>query len=434
MANAEQKHIPTPSIVDDRMMKQSSILSAPGAGKDAQGKEPQLALRIEYPEDCLAGTFVVGRVYLVLPSSSSSKNNNIYQAKAKANNSSKWQGIHVRLEGSEHSTMVVPGGAVASKENPLMLTEQPIVLWTDANHPDSTRNDFPTTTTSAAPGKHHHHHLEYPFRWRLPENLPASMYCSSQKSKTNHCRIEYKMTASLVSRLGGEQKIKSNSVVLFVRSQALSIKGQPTVVPKEKFPIKTALVFGKGNMEIGLKLSTDIVSPGASLRVGVYGSNHGKVAVKDFVVRLVERVTWSVDPQQCSMSEERVLCHDKIWTHDATDWQANDERRYREHETLWTMLRIPDRGCRGTYRIGEYIKVEHFVLLIAETSVDKTTNPRRMHAVQMINSSRGDQALQQNAAALVLPTDWSPSVAPVMEIPDILVVPQAQAQMVANSV
>mmetsp|Transcript_8393 Transcript_8393/g.16004 ORF Transcript_8393/g.16004 Transcript_8393/m.16004 type:complete len:411 (+) Transcript_8393:119-1351(+) len=376
---------------------------------DDDASQPNLALRVEFPQDCLAGTFVSGRVYLVLPKSDESSNFH-------------WQGMHVRLEGHEFATVGLSsagGATMVEKKNPLILTEQPIVTWSlsPANHPDT---------------KSSKQHLEYPFRWRLPANLPASMHCRKRKTK-EQCRIEYTMSAFLISRVG--EKIYNSTVGLQVRSHAVAATQQGQSgelhVPVETFSIVTALVFAKGSIDFGLKLSTDVIHPGANLRIGVYGSNQSKVAVKDFVVRLVERVTWTMkkDSADHTISDERILSENKIWTHGAADWQGGGcDRRLMEHQTLWNILRVPERGCRNTY-FGEWIRVEHFVLVIAETAVDKTTNPRRKYPIRLVNASRADQMLQQQNA-IVLPTNWEPMVAQVMEIPDTLVVPQAQACIV----
>lgn len=409
----------------------ASIAAANKASSNSE-QRVSLTLRVDYPQDCLAGTNLSGRVYVELPPTA---------AAAAASSSFPWQGIHVRLEGYEYAAVLTAGGKVVQQQDPLILTEQPIVTWSSAK-------DAPTGSP-----RPHHHQLEYPFRWSLPANLPASMYCCRGGATTNnnnskeHCRIDYTLSAFFVSRVGGEKMHPSNVVSLQVRSHAVTAAargaGQAVRLAAEKFPIVTALVFDKGHVEMGVELSTDtLLHPGGHVRVGVSGVNRSQVAVKDFVIRLIERVTWSAgNDRNKRRTDETVLAQDKIWTHGAVDWQSRAKRqndRLRERQTLWNLLRVPEQrraACRNTYR-GTLLRVEHVVRIVAETAVDQTTNPRRYVPVRLVNASRADHFLQrQQQHALVLPAaDWRPVVAAVTEIPDTLVVPPlARARIVDNS-
>ena len=405
--------------------------------------EPRLVLRVDFPHDCLAGTAVSGRVYLLLPPARQQQ----------------WQGIHVRLQGVEYAVTASTTGGKARQRNSFFVTEQPIVTWNGSrsnkanshhhlrHHPADNNNNNNGTAQ----------HLEFPFTWRLPANLPASMSC--RKSSTEKCRIEYTVEAFLVSRLG--EQLHGSTVLLQVRSQAVRrISGSSAAsssrhvvkVPRQRFDIYTNLVFCRGHVEMDVELSTDVVSPGTNLRVGVTGCNHSKVAVKDFLLRLVERVSWKAvgkgfvgggasapDNTGGVVTQERILAQERIWTGDVTQWQGNNngaKQKYAEQETLWNLLRIPESAgsCRASHVAGQWIRVTHAVVVIAETAMDRTTNPRCVCPVRLVNASRGDQMLQQQqAAALVLPTDWEPVVAPVLEIPDALVVPHARARIVVVS-
>jgi hypothetical protein len=387
---------------------------------------PCLALRVDDPQNCWAGSWLTGRVYVVLPANVPPH---------------AWQGIHVRLAGYEVAVVTSASGQQEQKKHVIMCTEQAIGRWSSTNVPSS------HPAAAATPGEQH---LEYPFRWRIPAHLPDVLHCRRGKATTkeDHCRIIYPLTAHLVS-LGGRAAAASDTVLLHVRQRpvARAVALRPVTVPVQSFPITTALVVAQGQIAFGLELSTDTLVPGTTgsttLDVRIRGRNHCRhVAVRDFSVKLVERVQWTVTPGQgdkdgtnsrVSQQQERLLTSQKIRVRDCADWQAGagQGRNYVSGGRVATaQLSIPaETLTRRTYR-GKLIQVTHHVVVVCETATDWTTNPKLTWPVRLLTSGRPATALP---TAFVLPsTDWCPTaVAPVTELPAAGVIPHAQAHVVA---
>jgi hypothetical protein len=383
---------------------------------------PRLALRVDDPQNCWAGAWLVGRVYVVLPASPHAS----------------WQGIYVRLAGCEVAVVTSASGQPEQKKHVIICTEQAIVRWSSTNVPSSH-----PAAGAATPGEQH---LEYPFRWRIPAHLPDVLHCRRGKApKEDHCRIIYPLTARLVSWCD-RAATASDTVLLHVRQRpvARAVALRPVTVPVQSFPITTALVVAQGQIAFGLELSTDTLVPGTTtLDVRIRGRNHcRRVAVRDFSVKLVERVQWTVTPGQgdkdgtisrVSQQQERLLTRQKIRVRDCADWQAGagQGRNYVSGGRVATaQLSIPaETLTRRTYR-GKLIQVTHHVVVVCETATDWTTNPKLTWPVRLLTSGRPAAALP---TAFVFPsTDWCPTqVAPMTELPTAGVIPHAQAHVVA---
>jgi len=135
----------------------------------------------------------------------------------------------------------------------------------------------------------------------------------------------------------------------------------PVSVPQKEFNIRSNLLWKQGKMWLGIDMDSDLATHGSVVPVNVTYKNCSKVAIKDFTVRWIERVTLSTKGDDVGLESnqvkfDRVLAEDKV--------VAN--AGYTEQKSVQLLLPLPMDGYE-TYS-GALFQVEHEVCVIMATA------------------------------------------------------------------
>lgn len=394
------------------------------------GNKPcRIAIRIDEPQRAhRAGELVSGRIY--------------FSATNKTDLSS-FQGINLVLEG--HEQVVLARNQESKHEysrrvhesdphversaKVLVRTEYPIARFEDGN--------------KLKAGQY-----EYPFRWRLPADLPSSMHCGKRgKSDVyNFAEIRYTLSAKIVvPNLRIFESINGNkidSITLNVAARGSDYPGQPIPVQTEDYPINTCFFWRNGSIRMGWDAGSDVCFPGSTLSVKVFGENQSPVPVRSLVVKLVETVNVQTSHYEMKKSFPRTIALERMSVENINCWKSRDNRRHASSEAIRSHLfnlKIPS-DVRDSYG-GDLIQVRHTLVVTAETpGLCTVTSPESSYQIHIARQITGDPTPitiptdppfnpdyqpMHMAEAEILPPDWTPVVAN-----DVVVLPEACAVLV----
>jgi hypothetical protein len=308
-----------------------------------------IAIVVEHLE-CTSGEPVRGRVHLTIDEEESVHT---------------LRGIRLVLEGHEQ-TKLAPIPSEASSV--LVKTEHALVTFGAEETPQ------------LQPGMSY----EFPFEWLVPPGLPSSLLYAHTNNR-NECdtgRVSYVLSAYVV----GSQPMMRASTPLIVTSDAVldPPQQQPIRVDPVVFPIKTALLWKQGDLRFGWEADRNVVTPGSTLTVRVMGES--EVAIKDFLVRLVETAT--IRAEQTSQTYTRILASEKLMV------DSSSITAVWGPDTPPVELHVPT-DCSKSYR-GSLLQIQHSLVVIAETAKDKTTNPKLEAPVCVV---RGGEPVQTPATS-----------------------------------
>jgi hypothetical protein len=127
------------------------------------------------------------------------------------------------------------------------------------------------------------------------------------------------------------------------------VEPPPVRIPPKEFPIQTALVWSQGNIRFGFEVDRTRVTPGSTVIVRITGES--QVAIKDFVVRWNETVTFQTENPRLERSITRVVASKTVLVADG-----------HTAISLQVPLQLPRQDLRETYS-GRLLQVKHWLLL-----------------------------------------------------------------------
>jgi hypothetical protein len=221
---------------------------------------------------------------------------------------------------------------------------------------------------------------EYPFAWELPSSLPSSFHFT-----TTHQTLEiaYQITARAISTRGQ---------VLFQDTVPLQLQAAPCIPPEHcivvtprKVNILTNVVFPRGILHWGWSTRSDVVTTGSTIEITLQGENRSQVDLKDFVVRLVETMVWkSARNDKIEHKFERTVADATLEVNGRREWLSGNPGAVMAPPTT-VFLTIPDDNITfESYPSGTILRVEHSLVVIAQSATDRTTNPRLSHPVYLV--------------------------------------------------
>jgi hypothetical protein len=135
---------------------------------------------------------------------------------------------------------------------------------------------------------------EFPFSFKLPQNLPSTMNCRRGQS---HCSVEYKLTATFAKPSTNLFSSNPSS------EQKLNISAQPPLdatlentslmLPVNEVPVITCCCDNKGTMVLQAQFNKTTVKPMDTISVQFRCQNESSVKVKRVQVQLESRITWN---------------------------------------------------------------------------------------------------------------------------------------------
>jgi hypothetical protein len=329
-----------------------------------------------------AGDVLKGRVYLALRQGDPVLRN--------------LRAIHVLLQGAENVEIerhIRDGSGSSSKtKNVVVDRSTRVFVRTDLflAHLPSAKSGAAKVGDSGA-GQY-----EYPFQYRLPDNLPGTMHCS-HKDCRSFAEVRYTLTAYLAMEMADQddQPAVQASTAVYVKGRRpnevfVDIPIQPLRAETEAFPVKTCCFWNKGVVHLGWQIPSPTPYPGETIPVRVWGNNQSSVDVQYLWVRCVETVHWKaadetvvahrntnghIAGRPSQKSVRRVLAEQKIGVTRAQGlWQPVYETgRHRDStllqaddQTLLTAhLRLP-KESRLSYA-GRLVRVHHTLIVTAVT-------------------------------------------------------------------
>lgn len=130
----------------------------------------------------------------------------------------------------------------------------------------------------------------FPFSIELPDSLPSSFDCG--KHAANSCSIQYKCVASIGNIATAHQAFQVSSMPL------PDIRVPCFLEPKTEKITSMGGVVNKGSITFGVGVDNTHVGKGQELVLSVACRNDTSVDIEHVCVRVVERITWSVDSVQ----------------------------------------------------------------------------------------------------------------------------------------
>lgn len=221
---------------------------------------------------------------------------------------------------------------------------------------------------------------EYPFEWELPRSLPSSFHFT-----TTHQTLEiaYQITAKALSTRG--QVLLQDTVPLQVQANPYVPTGKAIAMSPLKANILTNVVFPRGAIHWGWSIPSDVVTTGSTVEITIKGENRSQVDLKDFVVRLVETMVWKFTDGM-EQKIEHIVASETIEVNQR-EWMSGNPGQVMAPPTKVTLV-IPDETITSkSYTHGSIIRVEHSIVVIAQTDTVRTTNPRLSHPVHLIRRS-----------------------------------------------
>ncbi|GAX23127.1 hypothetical protein FisN_33Lh015 [Fistulifera solaris] len=221
---------------------------------------------------------------------------------------------------------------------------------------------------------------EYPFAWELPSSLPSSFHFT-----TTHQTFEiaYQITARAISTQG--QVLFHETVPLHLQAARCIPPGQSVALTPRKVNILTNVVFPRGILHWGWSTPSDVVTTGSTIKITLQGENCSQVDLKDFVVRLMETIIWkSVGSDKIEHKTERTIADATLEVNGRREWLSGNPGAVMAPPTT-VFLTIPDDNITcESYPSGNILRVEHSLVVIAQTATDRTTNPRLSHPVYLV--------------------------------------------------
>lgn len=415
----------------------------------------RLALKLNDPPSTphRAGEFIHGRVYLSVTSAAPLAT---------------FQGIHLILEGWEHTSLATldhwasptVGADFRIRHSHARLHE----ISFERSTKTIVRLDIPIVNYDGAlrAGQY-----EYPFRFRLPVDLPSTMvYHPPDPGSDGLAEVCYTLMATItyrhihgggngnnspfLSSLKNRSQEDSIPVIIHGNPGRLLQAGKPVVVPFETHPIHTCCCFREGTIRMRYDTSTDVASPGATLSVHVQGQNHSTVRVQKLAVRMVEDIHFRSGQGQLQKSMSRTLGQQTLMVGSCPCWMPKRRaHRTRSNIHLYestdtdpsmsldefnVLSVVVPMDARDSYN-GHLIQVQHTCIVTALTECGWfVTSPESSFPIRIMKPSTagmGQYTTESRItgtpllhAELVLPSDWNPTITD-----DIVVVPEASVVM-----
>ncbi|GAX28707.1 hypothetical protein FisN_33Hh015 [Fistulifera solaris] len=225
---------------------------------------------------------------------------------------------------------------------------------------------------------------EYPFAWELPSCLPSSFHFT-----TTHQTFEiaYQIMARAISPRG--QVLFHDTVPVHLQAAPCIPPGQSIALTPQKVNILTNVVFPRGILHWGWSTPSDVVTTESTIEITIEGENRSQVDLKDFVVRLMETLVWkSARSDKIEHKTERTVADATLEVNGRREWLSENPGAVMAPPTK-VLLTIPDdNNTCESYPSGTILRVEHSLVVIAQTATDRTTNPRLSHPVYLVR--KGD--------------------------------------------
>ncbi len=217
----------------------------------------------------------------------------------------------------------------------------------------------------------------YDFEVSLPVCLPGSLHVAQPDASAE---IVYTLSAAAInSRSVVKWKCAKDLTIQAEEKNIASIQGHRVVMMPHGFPIYTNLVFLRGQIHFGWQCESDVWTTGDCVSVSIVGQNQSDVDIKDFVVRLTESVVL-MHPSFHNVKIQRILAISQVNTQDIPAWKAMSKTA---GVPTTVSFRVP-KSILCESRSGSLFYVQHRIEVIAESAVDRTTNPRLSCPVSLL--------------------------------------------------
>lgn len=242
-----------------------------------------------------------------------------------------------------------------------------------------TLHDFSSSSSSSAtnsPNEESGQSYEYPFEWELSSSLPSTFHC---KQTYQTIEIAYQLIAKAIPTRG--RVTLQDTVPLHVQAASDMPAGKAIALGPEQMKIQSNAVFPRGVIRFGWNAPSDVLTTGSNVEITITGENRSQVDLKDFAVRLVETIVWKSPWTNSESKIDRIVTSACIEVNRQRQWLSQNAGEVMAPPTVVT-LSIPD--THESYTSGTVLRIEHSIVVIAQTATDRTTNPRLSHPVYIV--------------------------------------------------
>lgn len=378
------------------------------------GNKPfRLALKLDKTQYD-AGDVIKGQVYLSVDKEASLSN---------------VEGIHLLLEGYEHVEVDHHHhhGHDHHSHNRRVNSTDSLV---DRSTNTLVHTDYPIVKAAELKVGQY----EYGFQWKLPPDLPSSLFCAKSGSRSS-AEIRYTLTAYLKTtrRHSRRDTLPRGDCALCIRAKPSAVLRQQLLMEKESYPIRGCLFWNVGQIHLGFMASSDTASPNDTIALQVVGDNQSPAKVDRITCRLIETVTWlsTSRHKEKTRTVTRTLAEQHLAIHGLACWQTWYNPNAANHTRFLALpapettpavnLKVPS-DTRDSYS-GRLIQVRHLLSVTVETHGCNGASPESSCQIRIVKRAAPETSSSQPEntyipVAQVLSTEWGPVVADAVEIPE----------------